>query len=194
MDIILSTRNPSKALQIQEIFEGSGLRVRTLEEAGIEGEAVENGETLEENAAKKAWYAHEHAPGLWTMADETGLFITALDGAPGIRAASWAGDVSTDEIMQYCLKRLGGAKDRSAIFRTVVVLVSPEGQEHPFTGEVAGTLLEAPRAKPQPKMPYSPLFVPDGETLTWAQMNIDHENRISQRGIAFRKVLKFLTQ
>lgn len=194
MDIILSTRNPSKALQIQEVFDGSDVTVLTLDDVGIKGEAVEDGTTLEENAFKKADFAHTLSPNSWTMADDTGLFITALNGEPGIHAARWAGDVSTDEITEYTLQRLEGALDRSAIFRTIVVLISPEGERHVFTGEIEGSLLEARRVPPQPKMPYSPLFVPIGQTLCWAEMSTEEENRISHRGIAFRKVLEFLKQ
>jgi XTP/dITP diphosphohydrolase len=192
MDVILSTTNPSKALQIQTLFSDSSIRVLTLAEAGIEGEAVEDGETLRENAAKKAWYAHERAGGRWVMADDSGIFIHALDDAPGVHSARWAGDVSTDEITQYTLKRLEGASDRSAAFRTVVVVISPEGEEHEFTGEVEGQVLDAARTQPQPRMPYSPLFVPDGETLCWAEMTTEHENRVSHRGIAFRQARAFL--
>ncbi|HEY0010947.1 MAG TPA: non-canonical purine NTP pyrophosphatase [Candidatus Paceibacterota bacterium] len=192
MDVILSTTNPSKALQIREVFTGSPVQVRTLKEAGIDGEAVEDGATLRENAGKKAWYAHERAPGLWAMADDSGIFITALDGEPGVHSARWAGDVTTDEITAYCLERLNGAADRSATFRTVVVAVSPEGEEHAFEGEVHGRVLEAPRVQPQPKMPYSPLFVPEGEELCWAEMTTEQENAISHRGKAFRKARAFL--
>lgn len=191
MDVILSTTNPSKALQIQTLFEDSGIRVRTLAEAGIEGEAVEDGATLRENAAKKAWYAHERADGEWVMADDSGIFIHALNDEPGVHSARWAGDVTTDEITQYCLKRLEGAEDRSAAFKTVVVVISPEGEEFEFTGEVEGRVLEVPRTKPQPRMPYSPLFVSEGEELCWAEMTTEHENRVSHRGKAFRKVRAF---
>jgi len=192
MEIILATRNPSKALQIRAVFSGSDIQVRTLDDAGIEGEAAEDGTTLEENSSKKAWYAHERSSDTWTMADDTGIFIAALNGEPGIHAASWAGNVSTEEITAYCLKRLKGAIDRSAVFRTVVLLISPAGEKHVFTGEVSGTILEAPRVPPQPKMPYSPIFVPDGQNLCWAEMSIEYENTISQRGIAFRKARTFL--
>lgn len=192
MNIILATRNPSKALQVQELFAGSQLTIQTLEQANIVGEAVEDGLTLEENALKKARFAHEEAPGSWTMADDTGIFINALNGEPGIRSARWAGDVSTDEITAYCLKRLEGTVDRAAIFKTVVALINPEGEEQVFTGEVSGTLLEAPRVPAHPKMPYSPLFVPDGETQCWAEMTTEHENEISHRGKAFAQVRSFL--
>ncbi|HUQ30302.1 MAG TPA: non-canonical purine NTP pyrophosphatase [Candidatus Paceibacterota bacterium] len=193
MNLILSTRNPSKALQIKALFDGSPLSVRTLADAGIEGEAVEDGATLEENAAKKAWYAHEKSDKKsWTMADDTGIFIDALGGEPGVYSARWAGDVSTEEITRYTLQRLEDATDRSATFRTVVVAVSPEGIEYTFAGEVRGTILTAPRVPPQPKMPYSPLFVPHGQDKVWAEMTTKEENAISHRGIAFRKARAFL--
>lgn len=194
MNIILATRNPSKALQIQELFADSNITVQAMADAGIEGETTEDGTTLEENAFKKASFAHEHANGAWTMADDTGIFISALGGEPGIRSARWAGDVPTEEITQYALDRLKDATDRSAVFRTVVVLISPEGERHAFTGEIAGTILEIPRVPPQPKMPYSPLFVPDGEERTWAEMTTEYENNISHRGIAFRRARAFLEQ
>lgn len=193
MKIILSTRNPSKALQIKTIFQDSPIEILTLDEADIEGEAVEDGKTLEENAIKKALYAFEKSGGSsCVMADDTGIFIKALNGEPGVISARWAGETATtEEITNYCLERLKGKDDRSAIFRTVVVLISPADEQHIFTGEIAGKILETPRCEPQPKMPYSPLFMPDGTNKVWAEMTIEEENKISHRGIAFRKVVEF---
>ena len=193
MKIILSTRNPSKAEQIRAIFNGTSFTILTLTEAGIKGEAIEDGKTLRENASKKALFAHEHKPTHWAMADDTGLFINALNGEPGIRAARWAGEsASTDEITTYTLKQLQRSSDRSAVFETVVVLVSPSGEQKSFRGKVKGTLLEIPRVKSQPKMPYSPIFIPNGESKVWAEMTTEYENNISHRGIAFRKVREYL--
>jgi XTP/dITP diphosphohydrolase len=190
MNIILSTRNPSKAEQIKAVFAGVPISVLTLSDAGIEGEAVEDGSTLEENAIKKALFAHRL--GEWSMADDTGLFIDALDGKPGIHAARWAGDASTDEITAYTLKQLEGVEDRSATFKTVVALVSPGGEQRFFVGEVRGELLDAPRVKPQPKMPYSPLFIPEGSDKVWAEMTTEEENAISHRGKAFHLTGEYL--
>jgi XTP/dITP diphosphohydrolase len=194
MDIILATRNPSKAEQIREVFRGSEIKVLTLADVSIEGDAIEDGETLEDNALKKAMFAHNHAPaGIWTMADDTGIFINTLNGLPGVRSARWAGETATtEEIMQYTLNHLKEFANRSATFRTVVALVAPDGKKYFFEGEVVGHLLEAPRVSPQPKMPYSPLFVPDGSNKTWAEMSVNEENAISHRGKAFRKVRAFL--
>jgi XTP/dITP diphosphohydrolase len=192
MDIILSTRNPSKAQQIKAIFAGSPISILTLDDAGIEGEAVEDGATLQENALKKAFFVHQ-ARKTWAMADDTGFFIHALGGAPGIYASRWAGEsATTDEITQHTLRQLEGVADRSATFETVVAIVTPEGQQHFFSGQVHGKLLEAPRTPPQPKMPYSPLFIPDGTDMVWAQMSVEFENSISHRGKAFRQAREFL--
>lgn len=190
MDIILATRNPSKVKQIKQIFDGSRFIIRTLEDAGIKGEAIEDGETLEENALKKARYAYEACgKKYWTMADDTGLFIEALGGEPGVHSAYWGGHHLTKaEILEYCLKRMNGVTNRRATFRTVVALISPEGKEKIIEAEACGTLLEAPRVAFQPGMPYSALFVSDGETKSLAEMTVEEENTISHRGKAFREV------
>jgi XTP/dITP diphosphohydrolase len=194
MKIILSTRNPSKATQIKAMFNNPSITILTLSEAGIEGDAIEDGTTLEENAYKKAIYAWDNLKEkTWVVAEDTGLFITALGGKPGIKAARWAGETATtDEIMNYTLKQLEGVTDRSAYFETVVILLSPDGTKVVFKGKVDGTLLEKPSVKPQPKMPYSPLFMPNGSDKVWAEMSIKEENEISHRGKAFQKVVKFL--
>ena len=163
-------------------------------EAGIEGEAVEDGDTLFANALKKAHFVQERrkTPG-WSMADDTGLFIRYLDGAPGIKAARWAGETATtDEITHYTLKQLIDALDRTAVFETAVAVVGPDEKEYFFSGQVGGKILEAPRVPPQPKMPYSSIFMPHGTNKVWAEMTTEEENRISHRGIAFRQARKFL--
>lgn len=194
MDIIFSTRNPSKLFQITDIFKDSYIHIVSLREAGIEGEVIEDGVTLEENALKKARFAHSkaHAP-TWTMADDSGLFINALGGAPGIYSARWAGEyATTEEIASYTLKKLEGVTDRSAHFETSVALISPGGEESFFTGKVDGVILESPRALPHKKMPYSHLFVPKGDTRSWAEMPVGDQNLISHRGQAFQLVKEFL--
>lgn len=196
MEIILSTRNPSKALQVKAAFagafvNGAPVNVLTLSDAGIEGGGVEDGETLEHNARKKAEYAHK--PGFWSMSDDTGLFLPTLNGRPGVHAATWAGDTATtSEITQYTLRQLEGKSDRSALFVSHIIIIDPDGEEHSFVGEMKGRLLEAERGMPQPKMPYSALFVPDGHEKVLAAMSVEEENEISHRGIALRKARAFL--
>ena len=191
MRIVLSTRNPSKSEQIKASFTGSLILVLTLTEAGIDGEAVEDGLTLQENALKKALFARQ--PGSWAMADDTGIFINALGGLPGVKSARWAGeDATTDQITWHTLKVIEGKTDRSAIFKTVVALISPKGEQYFFSGKIQGRILQAPRTKAQPRMPYSPIFVPQGTNKVWAEMSLEEENAISMRGKAFRKAREFL--
>lgn len=129
--------------QILALFEGSSVRLLTMADAGIEGAAKEDGNTLLENAWKKALYAHERS-NAWVMADDVGIFITALRNAPGVRSKRWAGEnATTEEITAFTLKQLEGATDRSAIFETVVALVSPGGEQHFFSGKAHGYILEA---------------------------------------------------
>jgi len=197
MRIILSTRNPSKAEQVRGIFEGSGITILSLDEAGITGQGEESDgpvATLHQNALIKARFAQAHLPEKqWVMADDTGLFIDALDGKPGARAATWAGlTADSKEIMEYTLQQLRGCANRRATFETVVAVVAPDGNEYCFTGHVRGIILEAPRTPPQPKMPYSPIFVPDGKDKVWSQMSLEQENAISHRGQAFRQARSLL--
>ncbi len=198
MNIILATRNPSKALQIRECFLGSPIKILTLSDVGIVGEAEEDGTTLEQNALKKVMFAHQEShksssENSWIMADDTGLFIRALNNEPGVQAAYWAGrDAETEEITAHAIQMLTGVTDRHAIFRAVVCVMNPNGEIVFFTGEVDGVMLDTPRVKPQPKMPYSGLFQPVGHNKVWAEMTTEEENAISHRGIAFRQVRAYL--
>lgn len=196
MDIILSSRNRSKVEQIREIFKDSRFNIISLDDTDIQGEAIEDGLNLLENARKKANYAFDRSSGgVWVIADDTGLFITALGGAPGIKLARWAGETaSTDDITQFTLKKLEGHTDRSAVFKTTVVLVNPLGEEYVFAGKCHGTLLDYPKVPAQPDMPYSPLFVPNGLKKVWAEMTAVEENLVSHRGMAFRKAKKWLEE
>ena len=127
------------------------------------------------------------------MADDTGIFIYALNGEPGIKSARWLGKgMPVEKTMNYCLKRLEGISNRLAYFETAVALISPKGEEYFFEGKVNGKIIEYPRVQPQPNMPYSPIFQPDGSNKTWAEMTIEEENKISHRGKAFLQVRQFL--
>ena len=193
MQIVLSTRNQSKAQQIKAMFEGSHITVVTLEEVGIKGEVFEDGTTLTQNALRKALFVHQAKPTMWTMADDTGIFINALHGEPGVNTARWSGgNTDTEQTTHWILKQLEDVTDRTAVFKTVVAVVSPEGKQYFFAGEVYGKILETPRKEPQPNMPYSSIFIPVGADKTWAEMTTDQENKVSHRGKAFRKVRDFL--
>ena len=193
MEIILSTKNKSKADQIKALFDNPDVVIFTLSEAGIVGDVVEDGKTLEENALKKARFAWKQTK-KWSIADDTGLFIDALNGEPGIYAARWAGEnAKTEEIMNFTLKKIEGVQKnkRTGTFKTVAAVISPEGQENVFTGSIRGSFLIRPKVKCQPNMPYSAIFVPDGYSKSWAEMSVEEENSISHRGKAFRQVRDF---
>ena len=195
MQIMLSTRNRSKTDQIKALLTGLNVSVLSLADLGVVGEAVEDGDTLEANALKKAIFANQKTR-MWSIADDTGFYIDALNGRPGIYAARWAGEgLSTEEIMRYTLDQL---KDvpmdrRTGTFRTVAVVVTQTGWLK-FDGSVKGTILTEPRTACQPNMPYSAIFVPDGQQKVWAEMSVEEENSISHRGKAFSQVRNFLHQ
>lgn len=194
MRIILATRNQSKVEQIKPVFASLSFAVASLADAGISGDVVEDGETLAENALKKARFAREKT-GEWALADDTGLFIDALGGAPGVHSARWAGEgKSAEEILAFVLEQLlkTPRPRRTATFRTVAALVSPDGEEMIFAGSAPGVLLEAPRVQFQPGLPYSSIFLPDGYEKVWAEMSVAEENEISHRGKAFRAARDYL--
>jgi XTP/dITP diphosphohydrolase len=195
-NVVLSTRNRSKLFQIQAMFTSMPVNLLTLDDANIAGEAVEDGETLEENAHKKAAYAHARVPPFtWTMAEDTGLFIDALGGEPGVRAARWAGEgKDAEEVMRHALKRLVGIADRSATFRTVVVLMDPDGKEQVFSGSAQGRILTQPRTPPPAQMPYSAIFVPDGSERAFSEMSPVEMNLVSHRGRAFAQLIHSLAR
>jgi len=196
MQVILSTRNPSKAEQIKAVFAGSSISILTLDQVGIAGEGIEDGDTLEANALKKALFAHQAKPGFWTMADDTGIFIAALDGKPGVQTAYWPNWRNTDkkitEVTDWILGQLENAKNRSATFRTVVAIVSPQGKQYYFTGEVHGEILQKVKGKPELQMPYGTIFLPDGAYKVFGEMNLSEKNTFSHRGKAFRQARAYL--
>jgi XTP/dITP diphosphohydrolase len=130
------------------------------------------------------------------MADDTGFFIDALGGEPGVDAAYWGGPgLSTEERAAHCLKRMRDVEDRTASFRTTVVLIAPDGGEHVFTGELRGTILAEAARPPLPKMPYSGIFLPEGETRCLADIEEDGDGaEHTHRGRAFTQVRAFLEQ
>jgi XTP/dITP diphosphohydrolase len=192
--VVLATRNYSKVLQIKDVLEDiPGVILSSLNDLQIEGDAEEDGTTLEQKAFKKATWAYDQTGG-YTLAEETGFFIDALGGRPGIHAAGWAGKKSTEEIMRYTLDQIEFVpiEGRTAKFKTVAIVISPGGKTESFKGEVSGNILLEPRCVCQPNMPYSAIFMPNGTDKVWAEMTPEEENLISQRGEALRKVREYL--
>ncbi|MES2006976.1 MAG: non-canonical purine NTP pyrophosphatase [Patescibacteria group bacterium] len=195
IDIGLSTWNPGKAEQIRALFVGTPIRILTLDDLKIEGEGIEDGSTLEENAGKKAAFAWGNTDKMWVMADDTGLFIEALGGEPGVITADWAGkEVKGEALRDFVLEKISQIPEgsRTAYWETVAVVRDPKGNAYSFTGKATGVLISEPRGPVQAGMPYSQIFIPDGSTKTWAEMSIEEENAISHRGKAFQQVREFL--
>jgi len=184
---VLATANPDKATEIAAVLRDAGARVELRARPASVGEVEETGITLEDNARLKA-AALCTATGLPAIADDTGLEVDALGGAPGVCSARFAGpDATYADNVAHLLERLAGveADRRTARFATVAVAQWPDGREVTAFGEVAGTIAEAPRGTNG--FGYDPVFVPDeGDGRTFAEMTSAEKHALSHRGRAFR--------
>ena len=182
--VVAATANPHKLAEIAAILGGS---VELLPRPADLGEVIEDGDTLEANARLKAAAVCAHT-GQPAVADDTGLEVAALGGAPGVRSARYAGEHADDaDNRARLLAELEGAADRSARFRTVAIVVFPDGHELLAEGTISGTIAAAPQG--DHGFGYDPVFVPDGgEGRTFAEMSADEKNAVSHRGRAFRSL------
>ena len=188
MKIVFSTHNAHKVSEVQAVL-GSEYQLVTATEAGITEEIPETQPTIEGNALQKARYVYEHT-GLNCFADDTGLEVEALNGAPGVYSARYAGEhVSYADNNVLLLKNLAGCENRKARFRTVIALIV-DGKEYLFEGRVEGAIATEPHG--EGGFGYDPLFVPEGSQLTFAEMSSEAKNKISHRGRAVAKLVAFL--
>ncbi len=190
MKIIFATNNAHKLSEVQAVL-GSGFELVTPRQCGIEEEIPETAETLEGNARQKARYLYERT-GLDCFADDTGLEVEALGGAPGVHSARYATDghdfAANNRLL---LKNLAGEQNRRARFRTVICLIE-EGVEHLFEGIVEGRIIDHEAGSEG--FGYDPLFVPEGFDCTFAEMTAEEKNGVSHRGRAVRKLVNYLHQ
>jgi XTP/dITP diphosphohydrolase len=190
--LLLGTRNPGKVIEIASILADSGWSFSSLAEFPSVGEAEENFVTYTENAIAKARF-YALATGLCALADDSGLEVAALGGAPGVFSARYAGEHASDADRRALLlseldKR--GA-DRRARFVAVVAIATPDGEVFNVSeGICEGTIIFAPRGSGG--FGYDPLFVPDGYDQTFAELPDSVKNRISHRGRALAKTREFL--
>ena len=186
--LIFATNNAHKLSEVQALL-GDAFSLVTLRECGITEDIPETADTLEGNALQKARYIYEKL-GADCFADDTGLEVDALGGAPGVHSARYATDghdfAANNRLL---LKNLEGVKERTARFRTVIALIL-NGQEYLFEGRVEGTIAEAESGSEG--FGYDPLFVASGEIITFAQMTAEAKNAISHRGRAVAKLVNFL--
>lgn len=182
--LVLATGNPHKVEEIGPLLATVGVSLVPVTHLVSGWDVDETGATLEENAALKA-QAAARATGLPAVADDTGLFVDALGGEPGVRSSRWAGPGCTyaDNVRKMLVAMASvPAGERSARFRSVVALACPDGSERVFEGELDGEI--ATRARGRGGFGYDPVFsLPDGRTL--AELALEEKNRISHRGAAF---------
>ena len=190
MELVFATNNAHKLEEVRQIL-GDRFKVLSLNDIGCHEDIPETADTFQGNALQKARYVKEHY-GYDCFADDTGLEVKALDGAPGVHSARYAGDHDSEANMTKLLHELEKKSDRSAQFRTVVALIL-NGQEVLFEGIVTGQIATE-RHYGDGGFGYDPIFVPDGYTETFSQMSSQGKNLISHRGRAVRKLADYLKQ
>ena len=191
--MILASSNMDKAREIAEILNGTPFVVTTMKEEGFDPDIVEDGKTFEENALIKARAVHALAQKAYVMADDSGLCIDALDGAPGIYSARFCGEDSTyPEKFAKIFEMLKDVPEeqRTAKFVCSIAVVRPDGSEFTVRGEVCGVLHEKPAG--DGGFGYDPIFYVPEFGMTTAQMTKEQKNSISHRGNALRAMAEML--
>lgn len=189
MDLIFATNNKHKIREISTMLD-PGTKLAGLADVNITEDIPEEWETLEENALFKARFVHERT-GMNVFADDTGLEVEVLNGAPGVYSARFAGeDKDSSANITKLLGLLEGEKNRNARFRTVIALIY-NNSEYLFEGIVKGRITE--RKKGTGGFGYDPVFIADGYMQTFAEMALSEKNKISHRARAFDGLRKFLS-
>ena len=191
--LIFATANQHKLEEIRAMLPGN-IQIKSLFDMGFSEDIPETEATLEGNALQKARYIRQRYE-FPCFADDTGLEVEALHGAPGVYSARYAGAKGSSEMRSKAntdklLHELTGASNRHARFRTVIAYIDVEGCEHIFEGIVNGQITEEPAGGGG--FGYDPVFAPEGAGATYAQMPLDEKNRISHRAKAFEQFAKAL--
>jgi XTP/dITP diphosphohydrolase len=197
--LILATTNRNKVKEFQEMLKGFPIQIRSLTDFGSLPEAIEDGETFDENAYKKALHTAKIL-GFPAIADDSGLVVEALNGTPGVYSARYAGERATDkENVDKLLHDMQGEKNRKAAFQCVLSIAVPSGPALTYEGSCEGILLEKPRGTSG--FGYDPIFYHEGLGKTFAEASMEEKNTVSHRGKAlaelkaeFPQVLKWLNQ
>lgn len=178
--VVLASANPDKIAELRAVI---GNRFTIVARPDGLPDTIEDAETLEANAIKKALEVAQ-ATGKWALADDTGLFVAALGDEPGVRTARYAGDQATSaDNVAKLLRTLGDNDDRRAEFRTVIALITPDGSGVTGEGTVAGRISRVPRGRAG--FGYDPIFIPDeGDGRSFAEMSPAEKNEISHRSRA----------
>lgn len=189
MEIVFASNNRNKLREITSVL-GDSFRLLSLTDVRLEDDIPETEPTLEGNALQKARYIHS-LTGKNVFADDTGLEIEVLNGIPGVHSARFAGeDKDSGANIDKVLALLGNSTNRKARFRTVIALIF-EGKEYLFEGIVTGTITGEKRGSMG--FGYDPVFLPEGKSRTFAEMDLEEKNQISHRARAFEKLRLFLS-
>ena len=187
--LLFATNNKHKVEEVRAAL-GGMVQIVTLAEAGLSGEIPETADTLQGNALQKAQWVWERT-GMDCFADDTGLEVDALGGAPGVYSARYAGEhCSFDDNIDKLLAALDGQNNRRADFRTVICLIEG-GEPKYFEGRVDGQILTERHSNGE-GFGYDPIFMPDRFALSFAEMPLDVKNTISHRGLAVQKLVEYL--
>lgn len=188
IDIVFASNNAHKLEEIASMLPPH-VRIIGMKEAGIEAEIPETGTTLRDNAFIKADFLRKKGFNA-VLADDTGLEVYALKGAPGVYSARYAGpEGNAQKNVEKLLAELKTVTDRTARFVTVLCFIH-DGDVHYFEGEVKGVIIDSPRGSQG--FGYDPVFLPDGFNKTFAEMTMEEKNSISHRKKALEKFLEFL--
>lgn len=187
MQLCFATNNAHKLKEIKALL-GEKFELKTLQEIGCYEELPETTDTIEGNSAQKAEYVWEHYE-VNCFADDSGLEIEALNGAPGVHSAYYSGQRNHARNIERVLKELANEDNRKARFKTVITLTL-SGKSYSFEGIVEGTIIDTPRGTDG--FGYDPIFVPEGQGQTFAEMTLEQKSKISHRSRAFAKLVLFL--
>lgn len=185
--LVFATHNSKKILELKSLLP-EGFSVVSASELEVP-EPEETGTTLEENSSLKANFVFNHClkP---SLADDSGLEVDALQGRPGVYSARYAGEPKSDLAnLQLVLSELGNSSNRSAQFRTILTYCDANGT-HQFEGIIRGNITLEPQG--DNGFGYDPIFIPEGETKTFAEMSLAEKNQFSHRAKAFQKFLTFI--
>ncbi|MDR5590082.1 non-canonical purine NTP diphosphatase [Christiangramia sp. SM2212] len=190
MKLVFATHNPNKFIEIKSMLP-SHIELLSLTDIGCEEDIEETGDTIDENAMIKADYVRNHY-GYDCFADDTGLEVESLAGAPGVFSARYAGEEKNDEAnIEKLLDQLKKRDDRSARFKTVIAL-NLKGNQNLFTGICEGKILE--KKQGNSGFGYDPVFQPKNHSKSFAEMEMNEKAVISHRGIAFRELVDYLSK
>lgn len=184
--LVIATRNKNKLKEFKEILKDLQIEIRSLNDFGPIPEAIEDGETFDDNAYKKALHTAK-VLGLPAIADDSGLVVESLNGEPGVYSARYAGDGSSDEEnLNKLLQNLEGEKNRKAYFQCVLSIAVPSGPALTYEGRCEGTIIDEKRG--DNGFGYDPVFYFEEFQKTFAQLSMEEKNRVSHRGKALAEV------